>query len=100
MVTSAHLLAEAQRVLGYPKIRKRLGWSDEQIGNFLLLLRFKAEVVTIDGVTATVPGDDADTPVLAALIAGGELLVSGDSDLLAVRDNYPIVTPAEFAQRL
>ncbi|GAB6040080.1 putative toxin-antitoxin system toxin component, PIN family [Endothiovibrio diazotrophicus] len=100
LVLSEPMLEEIGRVLAYQKIRKRLDWGEEEISNFLLLLHFKAEMVAIDGVTATVPDDEADTPVLAALIAGGELLVSGDSDLLALREDYPILTPAEFAQRL
>ena len=100
LVLSEPMVGEIGRVLAYPKIRKRLGWGDEEIGNFLLLLRLKAEVVAIEEITAKVPADDDDTPVLAALIAGGEILVSGDSDLLALRGDYSIITPAEFAQRL
>ena len=39
--------------------------------------------------------------ILAALIASGaEHLITGDSDLLALRDHFPIMTPAEFVQRL
>jgi len=101
LVLSEPMVEEIGRVLAYPKIRGRTGWTDEEIGNYLLLLRFKAEVVDIAGVDAGVPSDPNDTPVLAALVAGGaEYLVSGDSDLLALRDNYPVVTPAEFATRL
>ena len=38
---------------------------------------------------------------IGALLAGmAELLVSGDGDLLALRDRYAIETPAEFARRL
>jgi predicted nucleic acid-binding protein len=39
-------------------------------------------------------------PVLDTnVLLSGLMLVTGDSDLLALRENYPIVTPAEFASR-
>jgi predicted nucleic acid-binding protein len=48
-----------------------------------------------------VPRDPGDDPVLATLLAAdADCLVSGDGDLLALRDRYPILTPAEFARRL
>ena len=101
LILSEPMVEEIGQLLAYPKIRKRIGWSDDDIGNFLLLLRLKAEVVSIEGVDATVPNDEADTPVLAALIAGNaELLVSGDSDLLDLRNDYSFISPSEFAQRL
>jgi len=31
------------------------------------------------------------------VVSGAEALVTGDNDLLALREKYPIVTPAEFA---
>jgi len=47
------------------------------------------------------PDDPHDAPVLATLIAGGgSFLVTGDSDLLALRSRYPIITAAEFAKKL
>lgn len=39
--------------------------------------------------------------ILATMIAGeAECLVTGDAGLLALRHRYPILTPAEFAERL
>ena len=50
---------------------------------------------------ASVPRDPGDDPVLATLLAAdADCLVSGDGDLLALRDRFPILTPAEFARRL
>ena len=47
------------------------------------------------------PRDPDDIPVLATLIASGaDLLVTGDRDLLVLREEYPIETPAEFIRRL
>jgi putative PIN family toxin of toxin-antitoxin system len=94
-------LDEIGRVLSYPRIRARLGWGKDEIANFLLLLRFKADVVDITRGKGKVPRDPGDNPVLATLLASeADCLVSGDGDLLALRDRYPILTPAEFASRL
>ena len=65
------MLDELGRELAYPKIRRRLHWDQETISRYLLLLRFKTEVVGIDGVSADVPDDPHDPPILATLIAGG-----------------------------
>jgi len=101
LVLSEPMLIEITRVLAYPKIRKRIGWSDEDIEHFISLLRFKAEIVNIDGVEAVVPRDADDTAVLAALIAShAACLVSGDKDLLCLKEQYSIETVAEFVQRL
>jgi putative PIN family toxin of toxin-antitoxin system len=65
------------------------------------LLRFRAEVVDVKSTHAVVPNDADDAPVLATLIASGaDILVSGDQDLLALRDDYAIETAAEFCRRL
>lgn len=94
-------LDEIARVLGYPKIRKLLGWSDERIESFVRQLMLRVEVVEIEGETARVPADPNDTPILATLIAAGaDMLITGDSDLLALRERYPIETPAQFVRRL
>jgi predicted nucleic acid-binding protein len=64
-------------------------------------LRFKADIVDTGTEKAGVPRDPGDDPVLATLLAAdADCLVSGDGDLLALRDRFPILTPAEFAHRL
>jgi putative PIN family toxin of toxin-antitoxin system len=102
LVMSEPLLDEIGRVLSYPKIHARLGWGKDEITNFLLLLRFKSDVVDIaqqkEGRKTRDPGGD---PVLATLQASGEdCLVSGDGDLLSLRDRYPILAPADFARKI
>jgi len=94
-------LAEIGRVLEYPKIRRKLGWNDEQIELFIKQLYIRAEVVELGPISVEVPRDPGDAPILATLAAAkADVLVSGDGDLLALRDNYPIETPAEFVRRL
>jgi putative PIN family toxin of toxin-antitoxin system len=44
--------------------------------------------------------DPGDQPVLATLKAAqARYLITGDKDLLALSDRYPIVSPAEFWAR-
>jgi putative PIN family toxin of toxin-antitoxin system len=101
LAISEPLLEEIGRVLSYPKIQGRLRWGQDDIARFLLLLRFKADIVDITGEKAGVPRDPGDDPVLATLLAAdADCLVSGDTDLLALRDRFPIQTPAEFVRRL
>lgn len=90
-------LEEIKRVLAYPKIQKRLNWSAEKINLFVKLLAYRSEYVDISGVKACVPQDANDEMLLATLIAAkADYLVSGDSDLLDLRESYSIITPAQF----
>jgi predicted nucleic acid-binding protein len=48
-----------------------------------------------------VPLDPDDAPILATLVAAkADLLITGDPDLLALREQYAIHTPAEFVRKL
>lgn len=101
LVMSEPLLAEFGAVLLYPKIRKRLGWDEDAVSRYLMLLRFESQVVELAGVSASVRRDPADDCVLATLIASdADYLVSGDADLLTLANRHPIVSPAEFAARI
>lgn len=100
IVVSEPMLEEIARVLAYPKIKKRLNWSDETISNYIVLLRFEAELVNITGVEANVPADPNDNHLLAALIASkADWLITGDSDFDELTGQYPIITPSEFVRR-
>ena len=45
--------------------------------------------------------DANDLPILAALVsANADVIVTGDQDLLVLRDRYNVETPAEFLRRL
>jgi putative PIN family toxin of toxin-antitoxin system len=94
-------LAEIDRVLEYPKIRRKLGWDDQQIELFIKQLYIRAEVVELGPISVEVSRDPGDAPILATLAAAkADVLVTGDGDLLALRDKYPIEAPAEFVRRL
>jgi putative PIN family toxin of toxin-antitoxin system len=101
LALSIEQLGEIGRVLTYPKIRRVLRWDDSRIEQFLKQLYIRAEVVGPSDTVVEVPGDPDDEPILATLVASrADVLVSGDAQLLKLRDRYPIQTPAEFARRL
>jgi len=97
LVLSAAMLDEFAVALHYPKVRSRIHRSEAELNAFLTMLRLLAEEVEITGIQANVPADANDTIVLATLIAAqADWLVTGDKGLLALREDYPILTPAEF----
>lgn len=101
LVISVPQLAEIGRVLAYPKIRRILGWDDQHIEQFIRQLYIRAQIVDLAGTSVEVPGDPDDMPILATLVAAkADVLITGDGDLLALRDRYAIQTPAEFVRRL
>ena len=101
VVSSPEQLAEIARVLGYPKIRRVLKWDNARIEQFIQRLHVRVEIVDPDSVVAETPRDPDDTPILGALLAAkADFLVTGDRDLLELRDRYPIETPAQFASRI
>jgi uncharacterized protein len=94
------MLEEIGAALRYPKVRKRIALSDEELDRYVQALRFIADVVDPAGATVSVPGDRDDDVILATLlVAKADWLVTGDTALLALADKYPIATPAEFAAR-
>ena len=100
LVVSEPMLEEIARVLAYPKIKKRLNWNEETISNYIVLMRFEAELVNITGIEAKVPADSSDNHLLAALITSkADWLITGDSDFDELAGQYPIISPGEFVRR-
>ena len=55
----------------------------------------------IDTMATAVPNDPDHVPILATLIASSaDVLVTGYSDLLALRGRHPVETPTQFARWL
>ena len=101
LVTSVAQFGEVGRVLAYPNIRRVLKWDDETIERFLRQLYLRAEVV--DSGTFAFQGlrDASDAHVLGSLVQSrADLLVTGDQDLLALKNRFPIASPAEFVRTL
>jgi putative PIN family toxin of toxin-antitoxin system len=96
---STYILAELRRVL--PKLAHRHGLSHLEMDDLVDVLAIQAELVEPAAVTGVDLRDANDQPVLGTLLAvvyasRASYLITGDKDLLAVADHYPILTPAEF----
>jgi len=101
LVLAFDQLGEIGRVLTYPKIREHLGWDDAEVERFLEQIYLRAEVIEAPVAKGAAVRDPGDAPILAAFIqSGADVLVSGDKDLLVLKDRYAIETPAEFARRI
>jgi len=97
VVLSHYILDELLRVL--PKLNHRLGWSQQEIQDFIDSLAFLANLVEPLTMDEKNLRDQADQLVLGTLLTSKvNYLVTGDEDLLALANKYPIVTPAEFWQ--
>ncbi|HEX5478830.1 MAG TPA: putative toxin-antitoxin system toxin component, PIN family [Dehalococcoidia bacterium] len=99
IVTSEPLLEELERVLGYSRIFKHLGWDDERRVAYISRLRQRAEIVRPVRRLTVVSDDPDDDRVIEAAVAGrADYIVSGDAHLLTVQrfEAVQIVTPAAF----
>lgn len=100
LVVSPALLDELRRVLLRRKFRRYA--TEEDVRMFVVALGQEALTVedpppSSERLTRD-PTDDY--LVLLARAAGAEAIVSGDPDLTIVTLDPPVVTPAEFLQRL
>jgi putative PIN family toxin of toxin-antitoxin system len=99
VLLSTYILNELRCVL--PRLERRHGLKSVEINDLVDALSIQAEV--IEPLNSVEPGfrDPADQPVLGTLLAAlsacnADYLITGDKDLLALADNFPIVTPAAF----
>lgn len=96
---SDYILEELRRVL--PKLAHRHGLSTIDIDDLVDTLSIQAEVIELAEPEGIVLRDIDDQPVLGTLLAalrssGAGYLITGDRDLLAVAQHYPIISPADF----
>lgn len=101
LLMSDSICDEISRVLAYPKIRKRLTASDEELGNFVQLLGTVA--IITPGTLNLLPldADPDDTKYLICAVEGhADFIVSGDHHLtdLVMYRGIRVVTPADFLQ--
>jgi putative PIN family toxin of toxin-antitoxin system len=101
IIISKYILEEIGRVLTYPKIQKRLGWNQIKIRHYLDTLAFFTEMVENNEITVTVKADPKDSPILSTLVnSSSAFLITGDTDLLELKEKYPIVSISEFLRIL
>jgi len=97
VVLSRYILDEMVRVL--PRLTK-IQMTPMEIRDLADSFMFLADVVEPEGEQDANLRDPADQPILLTLLAAkADYLVTGDKDLLALANQYPIVTPAEFWAR-
>jgi len=99
LLLSAYILDELRRVL--PRLAHRHGLSDAEIDDLVDALSIQAEIIEPEPSDNARLRDAADEPVLdplltALTISQADYLITGDKDLLAVAERYPILTPAQF----
>jgi uncharacterized protein len=100
LVLCEAIVEEISAALRYPKVRKRIALSDDELDRYVQALRFMADMVDPSRVVVQVPGDRNDDVILATLVVSkADRLITCDAALLALADQYPIITPAEFAAR-
>ncbi len=99
LVVSELLIAELKRALAYPKLQKRI--PAEKAAAFVGWVRDHGTLAEDPPDAAPVHSPDPDDDYLLALaISRRAFLVTGDQHLLGLRDDLPILTPAEFVTKL
>lgn len=94
---SHYILDELALVL--PRL-PRIGMTPVEIRDLVDSLMFLVDIVEPKGEQDADLRDPADQPVLLTLLAAkADYLITGDKDLLALANQYPIVTPADFWAR-
>jgi len=99
VVLSVYILDELRRVL--PKLAHRHGLSASEIEDLVDILALRAECVEpLTGIDPDLRDVD-DQPVLGTLLAAlktgqANYLLTGDKDLLALAEHYPVISPAGF----
>src|SRR5208282_2407532 len=97
VVLSRYILDEMARVLPH---LSRIHLSSSEIRDLADSLMFLADIVEPDAEQDSSLRDPADQQVLATLRASkADYLITGDKDLLALAEKYPIVTPSTFWAR-
>ena len=99
VLLSAYILAELRRVL--PRLAHRHGLSGPEVEDLVDALSIQAELLEPAPNADPELRDPADAPVRGTLLQGlqtanANYLITGDKDLLALSERYPIITPAAF----
>jgi putative PIN family toxin of toxin-antitoxin system len=95
LITSELMLAELERALCYPKLRKRI--EAQEAAELVELLRREAELIDDpDAPPAVLSPDPEDNYLIALAAAARAVIVSGDSHLLGLAEQLPVHSPADF----
>lgn len=96
-----HSLLTSQQILHeiLDKLMNKLHFSKDNVGLFLEFIRENACLVDVKLPIPSICRDPDDNGILAAGRNGGsDCLISGDSDLLALKnfDGIPVIKPSDF----
>lgn len=99
VLLSDYILEELRSVL--PCMVHRHGLTLLEIDDLVDVLSIQAEVIAPLPINEAELRDAKDLPVLGTLLSAiktsnGDYLITGDKDLLALADRYPILTPGQF----
>ena len=99
LVTSVAILSEVRRSLAYPRVRKHLIASDDDLDLWVASLALMGEPVEGSLRIAAVAEDPEDDKYIAAALEGrAQFIVTGDTHLLALKtyEGVRMVTPRVF----
>ena len=97
LVSAPVLLEELARVLRYPRLQRY--YDSLQRDRFLALIAALSELVELPEAIPPISRDPDDDRVIACAVVGcADVIVSGDRDLLDLREvgGIPILTAAQF----
>jgi len=103
LVVSAAIIEEIKRSLSYPRVRKYVTASEKEIELWVAAVELVADHVEAKVKVAKVEADPEDNKYLAAALEGrAEFVVSGDHDLLSLKEyqGVRILSPQAFLEVL
>ena len=98
LLLSPAIVEETARIL-----RGRFHWQEADARTILRLLVRKADIVRPTSIPNAVPNDPDDNHIIACALAGkADLIVSGDRDLLRLKEyeGIPIIRPVDYLHTL
>ena len=103
LVVSPAILAEVRRSLSYPKVRRYIKASEEDLDLWVVSVELIAQPVEGNLRIHAVTADPDDNKYIEAAVEGlAQFVVSGDKHLLSLKsyENIRIVTPRVFLDLL
>lgn len=100
LLSSTATITELERVLTYPRVRKLIQLTDEQIKRFIALYRMQTTNVEVNTVLDAVESDPDDNIIVELAVDGNaRYIIRGDKKHLLPLKRYrgiDIVSPATF----